>query len=115
MRLFVLSDDFRELIANRDGLVAEMVINLESELIRKTPVDTGQLKSAWQTDKLSDGSYVLSNNMRYADAIFRGIRLVPTKGGGMKTVGSKQMPDGVFPIVEKHLQELDKRLKLLKG
>ena len=111
----MLSDDFREFIAKRDRLVAEMVMNLEAELIRKTPVDTGQLKAAWETDKLSDGSYILSNNMQYADAIFRGIRLVPTKGGGMKTVGSKQMPTGVYPIVEKHLQELDKRLKNLKG
>ena len=111
----MLSDDFREFIAQRDRLVVEMVANLEAELIRKTPVDTGQLKAAWQTDKLIDGSYILSNNMNYADSIFRGIRLVPTKSGGMKTVGSKQMPAGAFVIVEKHLQELDKRLKLLKG
>ena len=111
----MLSDDFRAFIAQRDRLVAEMVVNLEAELIRKTPVDTGQLKSAWDADRLSDGSYVLSNNLQYADSIFRGIRLVPTKSGGMKTVGSKQLPDGVYPIVEKHLKELDKRLKLLKG
>ena len=129
MRFFVLSDDFREFIAKKNRIVVEMVANLESELIKKTPVgapDTwkskppkgyrsGQLKRAWDVEKLSDGSYIFSNNMEYAESILRGIRIVPRKGGGTMQVGSKQLPDGVAPILQKHNEELDARLKLLKG
>lgn len=106
-----LSSEFHSLINDAYIAKATMVKSLENELIQKTPVaekNGGQLKSAWTTQRTSEG-WVLTNNMQYADFIFRGRRRV-----GNRTVGSLQLPDGVFPILQQHNNELEARLKDLK-
>ena len=103
-----LSSEFHSLINDAYIAKATMVKSLENELIDKTPTDTGQLKSAWTTQRTSEG-WILTNNMQYADFILRGRRRL-----GNRTVGSLQLPDGVYPILQQHNNELEARLKDLK-
>jgi hypothetical protein len=106
-----LSSEFHSLINDAYIAKATMVKSLENELIQKTPVaekNGGQLKSAWTTQRTSEG-WVLTNNMQYADFILRGRRRL-----GNRTVGSLQLPDGVYPILQQHNNELEARLKDLK-
>jgi len=103
-----LSKEFENLLSDKDKIVSKMVLNLYSELVKHTPVDTGTLKTAWELKKVSSTHWVLSNNMEYADIIFRGIR------AGV-TGGSKQLPDGVYPIVQRFNVELEEELSRLKG
>lgn len=104
-----LSNEFDSLISDSEFIIAEVVADLYAELIKRTPVDTGQLKASWNLDKLSDGSWLLSSNLQYADIIFRGRRMIMGK-----QVGSLQLPDGVYPIIASFNSELENRLKGLK-
>lgn len=104
-----LKDNFENMISQKDKIIVEMVANLFRELTQRTPVDTGTLKSAWQIDKVGDG-WILSNNMQYADTIFNGRRFAVDK-----MIGSKQLPDGVYPILQQFNNELNKRLEDLNG
>lgn len=106
-----LSSEFHSLINDAYIAKATMVKSLENELIQKTPAaekNGGQLKSAWTTQRTSEG-WILTNNMQYADFILRGRRRL-----GNRTVGSLQLPDGVYPILQQHNNELEARLKDLK-
>jgi hypothetical protein len=111
------SQELALLIKKRDAVVSEMAANLFAELQARTPVDTGTLKSAWEMTKIGDG-WLFSNNMNYADFILRGIRTVTftTKKGTKvtKTIGSKQLPDGVYPILQDFNKELQIRLDMIK-
>jgi len=75
----------------------------------KTPVDTGTLKTAWEFHKVGDG-WLFSNNMNYASFIFNGRKVIDGKA-----IGSLQLPDGVFPILQRHNNELSRRLEALRG
>jgi len=103
-----LSSEFQDLLSKQEQIINRYVVNLHTELIRSTPVDTGTLKSAWELKKVSATHWVMSNNMEYADIIFRGIR------AGVKG-GSKQLPDGVYPILQRFNLELQEELQKLKG
>lgn len=101
------SEELKAMIKKRDKVVAEMATNLLAELTSRTPVDTGILKASWELTKVGDG-WLLSNNMDYASYIFNGIRVIESK-----QVGSKQLPDGVFPILQLFNRELQRRLDAL--
>ena len=81
-----LSSEFHSLINDAYIAKATMVKSLENELIQKTPVGSGQhsgqLKSAWTTQRTSEG-WILTNNMQYADFILRGRRRL-----GNRNIGS---------------------------
>lgn len=102
-----LSGELKLLVDKKDRIIAEMATNLLSELIKRTPVDTGTLKASWEMTKINDG-WLLTNNMNYASFIFNGVRVVQGK-----KIGSNQLPDGVFPIIQRYNAELQKRLDLL--
>jgi hypothetical protein len=102
------SEELKALIAKRDRVIAEMAANLFAELQARTPVDTGTLKSAWEMTKIGDG-WLFSNNMQYASFIFGGIREV-----NGKKIGSKQLPDGVYPLIQDANKELQIRLDMIK-
>jgi hypothetical protein len=115
------SDELKALINKRDAVIAEMAANLFAELQARTPVsDTltredgsvyhtgGSLKAAWEMQKVNDG-WLFSNNMEYASFIFGGIREV-----NGKKIGSKQLPDGVYPIIQDFNKELQIRLDMIK-
>ena len=104
-----LQSDFTNMITQSDVVIAEVAANLLAELIKRTPVDTGELKATWDMRPILDG-WLLTNNMNYASFIFNGIRVVDGK-----TLGSLQMPDGVYPIIQKYNLEVQRRLDLLKG
>lgn len=104
-----LSSEFNQMIDKSDVIIAEMAANLLAELIKRTPVDSGQLKASWDIIKVNSG-FLLNNNMNYASFIFNGRRLVMGK-----MLGSAQMPDGVYPLIQNFNNELNKRLKELKG
>ena len=89
-------------------VIAEVVQGLLAELTANTPVDTAQLKGAWNISKKDDYSWVLSNNMEYASIIFEGRRLVAGK-----YYGSLQLVDGIDPILEKWNDILQNRLDKL--
>jgi hypothetical protein len=102
------SQELALLIKKRDAVVSEMAANLFAELQARTPVDTGTLKSAWEMTKLNDG-YLFSNSMQYASFIFGGIREV-----NGKKIGSKQLPDGLYPILQDFNVELQNRLNMIQ-
>ena len=104
-----LTLEFEAMNAKAEFIIAQMAMNLFNELQTRTPVDTGQLKTAWEFHKVADG-WVFSNNMGYASFIFNGLKVIDNK-----TIGSKQLPDGVFPILQRHNIELTRRLDLLRG
>ena len=101
--------EFQAFTKQAEFIIAEMATNLLAELIQKTPVDKGTLKASWNMEKVGDG-WLLSNNMNYASFIFNGRRLVMGK-----QLGSLQMPDGVYPLIQKFNNELQKRLDNLRG
>ena len=88
--------------------VNEVAVDLYNELVRVTPVDTGQLRTSWTFEKTALG-YLLSNNMQYASIIFEGRRIVAGK-----TYGSKQLPAGLDPILMKYNIILTNKLNKIK-
>ena len=82
--------------------------DLMSELVSVTPVDTGQLKGAWDLQKTSEG-WRISNNMQYASILFDGRRIVSGK-----EYGSKQLPQGIQPVLEKYNIIMQRELNKIK-
>jgi len=103
-----LSKEFENLLDQKQKILNKVVLNLYSELVRATPVDTGTLKTSWELKKVSSTHWVLSNNMEYAEIIFRGIR------PGVKG-GSKNLPDGVYPILQKFNTQLELELANIRA
>lgn len=101
------SEELAQLVKKQKAIVAEGAMNLLSDLQSNTPVDTGQLKTAWTINPVGDG-FLISNNMNYASYIFNGRRIVDGK-----MLGSIQMPDGVAPFIQKHNNKIQKRLDAL--
>jgi len=104
-----LVSDLQELEDQANRLIAKFAADLYAELVRRTPVDSGQLKSAWEMTKVAEG-WLLSNNMNYASFIFNGRRVIDGH-----TLGSLQLPDGVFPILQRFNNELNRQLQELRG
>jgi len=102
-----LKDDYQAMIADVQKTIGTTVVNLNNELLAKTPVQTGNLRKSWQPiNKISPFEYELANESNYADDIFKGRRMV---GGRM--IGSNQLPDGISPILIKYEDILENKLK----
>lgn len=124
-----LLEEFNELKAKKDFIVAKIANDLFSELVNDTPVGnpsswkinegrtklyipkdyrSGQLKGSWAIKKTLDG-WELSNNMLYASIIFAGRD--EDEFGIWR--GSKQLPDGIEPTIEKYNILLEQELRKL--
>lgn len=100
-------DKVREL--RLDHTVKSAVVNLRSELIESSPVDTGELKGSWeQPIQTGPRKWVVRNIAPHAVVINDGLRRVPVNGVH-KEVGSAQLPYGFGPIIDRTKKELQKR------
>jgi len=116
------------ILQKRDNVAKIFSIELNSAVIKATPVRHGDLRKAWTWSQVGKGHFRSSNNLEYAISIDQGYRsigkFIPIpvdidKNG--KTVwrmvdhlGSKELPDGFQPIIEKEEQNLQRRLKDIK-
>ena len=82
-------------------LVAATTLEWTRRVKKATPVDTGRLRGAWQTNiKRFEGS--VTNNVVYADPVCFGINKPPSWGGVYRT---RQGPVEGFPeLIGKNLR-----------
>jgi hypothetical protein len=105
-----LSKDFDDFIKEFEDIKDASLLDLQSELIDRTPVgDTAMLKGAWTLEPVNGGGWLLINNMEYADFILNGRRVV-----NGKQLGSLQLPDGVSPILQRYNENLEDKLARIK-
>jgi len=82
--------------------VAQKVVGFYSDLVRVSPVDTGEFKGAWSMKINDKWSWTIKNNMKdYAETLARGYRVI-----NGKSYGSKQWADGIFPMIENFKESL---------
>ena len=89
---------YKELIVDA---VAGTTLEWTRRVKKETPVDTGRLRAAWQTDiKPLEGT--VSNNVVYAEPVCFGTNLPPSWGGKYRT---KQKTVAGFPaLIGKELE-----------
>ena len=81
IRLDQIDDVMREAV---EDLVAATTLEWTKRVKKATPVDTGRLKSAWQTDiKPLQGT--VTNNLPYAEPVCFGVNLPPSWKGVYRT------------------------------
>ena len=102
----LLKDELTAIVTKSDIVVAKVAADMFAELIQITPVDTGQLKIAWDLSKTPNG-WLLSNNLGYSSIIFEG-RVVGSDG---VVRGSEQLPNGLAPILDKYNRVLEIELR----
>ena len=94
-------DQFDEYI---HGQVAKLVkaaaLYGEKELKMRTPVDTGRLRSNWQT-QINPLDATISNNLPYAEPVVAGTNLPPSWQGQYRT---RQGAEPFLDIVSKNVQ-----------
>jgi len=100
-----LLNEYNNLISDVDKIVARVVADLFAELQRKTPVDTGALRQAWEVTQKGD-TWTISNNLVYASVIFDGRQIV-----NGKAQGSLQLIEGIVPILDKYNRVLEIELR----
>ena len=93
-----IKDFYRELIVDA---VAGTTLEWTRRVKKATPVDTGRLRAAWQTDiKPLEGT--VSNNVVYSEPVCFGVNLPPSWGGQYRT---KQKTIAGFPaLIGKELE-----------
>ena len=98
IKLTQIKDFYKELIVDA---VAGTTLEWTRRVKKATPVDTGRLRAAWQTDiKPLDGT--VSNNVVYAEPVCFGVNLPPSWGGKYRT---KQKTVAGFPaLIGKELE-----------
>ena len=98
IKLTQIKDFYKELIVDA---VAGTTLERTRRVKKATPVDTGRLRAAWQTDiKPLEGT--VSNNVVYAEPVCFGVNLPPSWGGKYRT---KQKTVAGFPaLIGKELE-----------
>ena len=98
IKLTQVKDFYEELIVDA---VAGTTLEWTRRVKKATPVDTGRLRAAWQTDiKPLEGT--VSNNVVYAEPVCFGTNLPPSWGGKYRT---KQKTVAGFPaLIGKELE-----------
>ena len=93
-----IKDFYQELIVDA---VAGTTLEWTRRVKKATPVDTGRLRAAWQTDiKPLEGT--VSNNVVYSEPVCFGVNLPPSWGGKYRT---KQKTVAGFPaLIGKELE-----------
>jgi len=85
---------------NLSELIRAATLDAERRLKERTPVDTGRLRSNWQTTiQPFEGS--VFNNLPYAAPVVAGIDLPPSWGGKYRT---RQGAEPFLDIVAKDVQ-----------
>ena len=99
IKLTEIDDFFKELVVD---LVAATTLEWTKRVKKATPVDTGRLRAAWQTDiKPLEGT--VTNNVVYAEPVCFGTNLPPSWGGKYRT---KQKTVAGFPaLIGKELEQ----------
>ena len=97
IRLDQIDDYAREQLVK---LVKVGTLQAESKLKERTPVDTGRLKGAWQT-QIGELEGTVSNNVEYAAPIIAGTNLPASWGGQYRT---RQGAEPFLDIVAKDVQ-----------
>ncbi len=98
IKLTQVKDFYKELIVDA---VAGTTLEWTRRVKKATPVDTGRLRAAWQTDiKPLEGT--VTNNVVYAEPVCFGTNLPPSWGGKYRT---KQKTVAGFPaLIGKELE-----------
>lgn len=106
-----IGKEFDELREKRlDHTVKSATVNLYSDLVKASPVDTGELKASWQTpEQMGKRKFVIRNIAPHAQIIDGGYRKVPTQDGGEKSVGSRELKNGFGPIIEQTEKALQRK------
>lgn len=96
-----IGKEFDELKEKRlDHTLKSAVVNLHSDLVKSSPVDTGELKVSWQLpEQVGKRKWVIRNIAPHAQVIDMGRRAVQIKGNEVM-VGSEQLPKGFSPVIE---------------
>tara|TARA_R100001443_G_scaffold40668_1_gene54091 strand:- start:242 stop:595 length:354 start_codon:yes stop_codon:yes gene_type:complete len=66
-------------------LVRVTTLEWSARVLKATPVDTGRLRMAWQTDISKPYIGTISNNVEYAEPVAYGQNLPPSWGGEYRT------------------------------
>ena len=98
IKITQVKDFYNELIVDA---VAGTTLEWTRRVKKATPVDTGRLRAAWQTQiKPLEG--IVSNNVVYAEPVCFGVNLPPSWGGKYRT---KQKTVAGFPeLIGKELE-----------
>ena len=98
IKLTQIKDFYEELIVDA---VAGTTLEWTRRVKKATPVDTGRLRAAWQTDiKKFQGT--VTNNLPYAEPVCFGTNLPPSWGGVYRT---RQKTVAGFPaLIGKELE-----------
>jgi len=99
IRIDQIDDVMREAVEN---LVAATTLQWTTSVKLATPVDTGRLRAAWQTDiKPLEGTII--NNVVYAEPVCFGVNLPPSWGEVYRT---RQKTVAGFPeLIGKGLEQ----------
>ncbi len=99
------SEELDQIYKKQLRVTGQEVVNLFGEFIKKSPVDTGSFRGAWDIKQNDDLSWVITNDVGYATILFDGRQLVAGKW-----YGSEQWPDGGQIMIEKFNRTLQSRL-----
>ena len=108
-----LTNEFNAILKQRDSVVKAYALEMYSSVVQSSPVDSGNLRQAWQLPQQIPNGWAIRNAINYAYIIDGGRRQVPINGG-MKWVGSEQLPDGWNPIVRTVEKSLNQALKAIR-
>ena len=94
-----IDDFFKDLVVD---LVKATTLEWTARVKKATPVDTGRLRAAWQTNiKKFEGN--VTNNVVYAEPVCFGVNLPPSWGGQYRT---RQNTVAGFPeLIGKELEQ----------
>ena len=99
IKLTEINDFFEEDVVD---LVAATTLEWTKRVKKATPVDTGRLRNAWQTD-IKRFSGTIINNLPYAEPVCYGTNLPPSWGGRYRT---RQKTIAGFPeLIGKELEQ----------
>mgnify|MGYP003151440578 FL=1 len=103
IELTQMDDFFEEKIID---LVQATTLEWTARVKKATPVDTGRLRAAWQTQiKPFEGTII--NNVVYAEPVCFGVNLPPSWGGSYRT---RQNTVAGFPeLIGKELEQYIRR------
>jgi len=99
IRLDQIDDFFEELVVD---LVAATTLEWTKRVKKATPVDTGRLRAAWQTNiKKFEGN--VTNNVVYAEPVCFGVNKPPSWGGVYRT--RQNTVEGFPELIGKELEQ----------
>ena len=103
IELFEMDDFFQEKVIE---IVQATTLEWTKRVKKATPVDTGRLRSAWQTN-IKKYSGTIINNVVYAEPVCFGINKPPSWGGVYRT--RQNTVEGFPELIGKELQEYIRR------